>query len=356
MAFAGPTEDLRLPPERTVARGPQTNAPICPESLSRAADNYDSLQFLRANEQYDAFQATEHEKLLAWIARLIKEDADHGGRLLTLSFDHSTSKVEASGAGLIRGYGNRYLDGEFRYFGPLFSTSLTCLDSLIERLAASIADHFRARMFDVDVAKLEATYSRRASTSRMTEVRIFWSATPTRPVGTDVVESTAADSSLSDMEALESLSTVHREPSYQTAPLVEYDPVSRERAFELFSCVEERVGSTKARAYKGSYSILSSRGSQTVAKIIIYENGLGRMNGEWPSLPDGVYVLIRAEGLIGDRIWSTVPKIADILDRTRTIGIAPKHSERFAYLMLSEHDREQIADLIQKCAKVLNPA
>jgi len=66
--------------------------------------------------------------------------------------------------------------------------------------------------------------------------------------------------------------------------------------------------------------------------------------------------LIRAEGLIGDRIWSTVPKIADILDRTRTIGIAPKHSERFAYLMLSEHDREQIADLIQKCAKVLNPA
>jgi|KBSMisStandDraft_5_1062788.scaffolds.fasta_scaffold1187939_2 hypothetical protein len=90
---------------------------------------------------------------------------------------------------------------------------------------------------------------------------------------------------------------------------------------------------------------------------MIYENGLGRMNGDWRSLPDGVYVLIRADGLIGDRIWSNVPQIAGILDRTRTIGIAPKHSERFAYFILSEQDdKKQIADHILKCAKVLNPA
>jgi len=184
---------------------------------------------------------------------------------------------------------------------------------------------------------------------------IFWGATPKRPVLTDEVESATASLSVRDIS--ESLSIVHREPSYQTAQLGAYDPVFQKLAVELFQRVEERVGNTKAKAYKGSYSILSSRGSQTAAKIIIYENGLGRMNGDWPSLPDGVYVLIRADGLIGDRIWSNVPQIAKILDRSRTIGIAPKHSERFAYFMLSKHDnKKQIADHIRKCAKVLDPA
>jgi hypothetical protein len=249
MASTGLSEDLRLSPVRNALHDPRNNVPICPEGLSKAADDYHGRQFRLANEQYDLFLATDYERLLAWIARLLKEDADHGGALLTLSFDHSTSKVEASGAGLMRAYSGQYFGsaGEFRYFGLPFSTSLTCLDLLIDRLAASTSDHFRALTFHVDVEHREPVYSRRRSTPRTTEVRIFWSATPKRPVVTDEVESVT--DSLSDMDTLESLSIVHRAPSYQTAPLGEYGPVFQEQAVELFHCVEEGIGNVKAKAY-----------------------------------------------------------------------------------------------------------
>jgi hypothetical protein len=354
MPTAALTEDLRLPPASDMVHDQRIHVSLCPDSLSKRADDYDVHQLRLANEQYDAFLATEYERFLAWISYLLKQDAEHGGRLLSVTFDHSTSKVEASGTGLIRAYGDRYLFGEFRYFGLPFCTSLTCFDLLVERLAASTADYFRALMFYVLVNMQKPTYSRRRSTPRITTVSVFWMATPSMPVGTDEPDSTTMDSSLSDMETFDSLSIVHREPSYQPKPLIEYDPILQEKAFELFHYVEQRLGKTKAKAYKGSYSILTSKGAQTVAKIIIYEIGLGRMNGDWPSLPGGVYVLIRANGLAGDRIWRDVPQIADIVDRARTMGIAPRHSERFAYFMLSDDDdAEQIADLILKCARVL---
>ena len=54
---------------------------------------------------------------------------------------------------------------------------------------------------------------------------------------------------------------------------------------------------------------------------MIYETAKGKINGNDPLLSDGIYVLVRTK--------------ADENGRTRTIGVAPKHDERFAYFRLT---------------------
>lgn len=59
------------------------------------------------------------------------------------------------------------------------------------------------------------------------------------------------------------------------------------------------------------------------------------MNGLDPQLADGIYVLIRVSGS----------------GSGRTIGVAPKHHERFAYFRLSDgQDSDEIADFLAACA------
>jgi hypothetical protein len=122
-------------------------------------------------------------------------------------------------------------------------------------------------------------------------------------------------------------------PSYQTAPLTDYSSVLRNRASDLFQQVSQRVGTGRARRYKGSFSIIEDTGQATAAKIMLYEDGKGKINGDDPGLSDGVSLLIRA--------WGRAKS------RTRTIGVAPKHSERFAYFRLAPgQDLEEMADFI----------
>jgi hypothetical protein len=124
------------------------------------------------------------------------------------------------------------------------------------------------------------------------------------------------------------------ETSYQTAPLVDYAPALRERAAELFRRIEERVG-LKAKEHKGSFSVFATASDATAAKILIYESGKGKMNGFDPQLADGVYVLIRLPGNATGR----------------TIGVAPKHHERFAYFTLAgDQDLDEMADFVTTCA------
>ena len=126
------------------------------------------------------------------------------------------------------------------------------------------------------------------------------------------------------------------ETSYQTAPLVDYSPALRERATELFRRVEQRVGS-RAKRHKGSFSVIATSSDATAAKIMIYESGKGKMNGPDPELLDGVYVMIRLPGSATGR----------------TIGVAPKHHERFAFFTLAaEQDLDEMADFIAACAGV----
>jgi hypothetical protein len=139
------------------------------------------------------------------------------------------------------------------------------------------------------------------------------------------------------------------DPSYQTAPLSEYSPILRTLAARLFDMVRQRIGVAKTIEYDGSLSVLNK--SQTVAKIIIFEEGKGKMNGRWPSVfPDGVYVLIRTSGNTAARLWDLHRgKLHELmgLDISDTMGVAPNHDTRFAYARLTDdHDLRKVADLI----------
>jgi len=125
------------------------------------------------------------------------------------------------------------------------------------------------------------------------------------------------------------------ETSYQTVRLAEYDPALLRRASALFRLVAERVGISRTREYPGSFSVLAASSDATAAKIMIYEAGKGKMNGPDLRFADGVYVLIRLPGHATGR----------------TIGVAPKHHERFAYFrLMDDQDPAQMADFIAACA------
>ena len=63
----------------------------------------------------------------------------------------------------------------------------------------------------------------------------------------------------------------------------------------------------------------------------------GKMNGNDPLLADGIYGLIRTGG--NER------------GGAHTIGVAPKHDERFAYFrLLQEQDLNEMANLMVGCA------
>ena len=146
-------------------------------------------------------------------------------------------------------------------------------------------------------------------------------------------------------------------PSYQTAPLEEYSQELQGIAHRLFQRVSDIIGTHQAKEYKGSYSIFAATSSPTVAKVIIYEDGKGRTNGDWPDLRDGVYALIRANNELGDRIWKELlppqlPAELDRANRNTTIGVAPSHSEQFAYIRVTEHNLEAIARYVVVCALV----
>jgi hypothetical protein len=137
-------------------------------------------------------------------------------------------------------------------------------------------------------------------------------------------------------------------PSYQTVPLEEYSQEFQGLAHRLFQRVSDVIGTHQPKEYKGSYSIFAAKSSATVAKLIIYEGGKGKTNGNWPELRDGVYALVRANDEIGDRIWNELlparlPAELDRANRDTTIGVAPNHSEQFAYIRVTEQSLEAIA-------------
>jgi hypothetical protein len=143
--------------------------------------------------------------------------------------------------------------------------------------------------------------------------------------------------------------------SYQTVPLEEYSQEFQTVAHRLFQRVSDIIGTRQPKPYPGSYSFFAATSSPTVAKVIIYEDGKGKVNGNWPDLRDGVYALIRANDEIGDRIWNELlpaqlPVELDRANRDTTIGVAPRHSEQFAYIRVTEQNLEAIARYLAVCA------
>jgi hypothetical protein len=141
------------------------------------------------------------------------------------------------------------------------------------------------------------------------------------------------------------------DPSYQTVPLAEYSPRFRTLAFTLFDMVRQRAGTGKAIEYDGSFSVLAKSNSQTIAKIIIFEEGKGKLNGKWAHhFPGGVYILVRTSGTLATHIWSIHrDRLRTLrgLDPSDTIGIAPNHGTRFAYERVTDqHELGRLADLL----------
>ncbi len=107
--------------------------------------------------------------------------------------------------------------------------------------------------------------------------------------------------------------------SYRTAPLTAYRPEACDLAQRIYHTAAERLTSGKAHRHKGSYSFVSGSGA-TLAKIIIFERGVGRVSHDFPITEDGVYLLLRVSGKT----------------QQPTIGVAPNYSERFAYRRIDE--------------------
>jgi hypothetical protein len=135
-------------------------------------------------------------------------------------------------------------------------------------------------------------------------------------------------------------------PSYQTIPLEEYSQEFQGIAHRLFQRVSDIIATHQPKPYRGSYSILAATSQTTVAKVIIYEDGKGK-----------IYALIRANDEIGDRIWNELlpdelPADLYHASRRNTIGVAPSHSEQFAYIRVTEQNLEAIARYQTLCALV----
>jgi hypothetical protein len=147
----------------------------------------------------------------------------------------------------------------------------------------------------------------------------------------------------------EDLSSENRN-SYQTAPLSAYSAENQRSAVELYDKTA-RLGA-RAKPYKGSYSFFGTASQETVAKIIIYEEGKGKVNGK-SHLRTGVYALIRANGRVGERNRAAVAAnglLAALLS-SDTIGVAPAHGERFHYLRVDDSNLNQCIELLDVIAR-----
>jgi hypothetical protein len=107
---------------------------------------------------------------------------------------------------------------------------------------------------------------------------------------------------------------------------VDYGQALPERTWRSSGSWPSGSGAARAKAHRANFSVIAASSDATAAKIVIYEAGKGKINGHDPQLGDGVYVLVRVHGTTA-----------------RTIGVAPRHHERFAYFRL--HDEQGLAEM-----------
>lgn len=137
--------------------------------------------------------------------------------------------------------------------------------------------------------------------------------------------------------------------SYQTVPLSAYSEQNQRAARQLCEMIARSGARTKR--YKGSYSVFGISSQETVAKIVIYEDGKGKLNGDLHLLP-GVYALIRANGTSGEqnRAMLAANDLIAALPSSDTIGVAPAHGERFHYLRTDDTNVNRCLEMLRICA------
>lgn len=130
---------------------------------------------------------------------------------------------------------------------------------------------------------------------------------------------------------------------YQTAPLVDYYEEFQTLAGNLFSLVQAGLPSGKVKHYKGSYSVFFKRSNETAAKIIIFQEGIGKPIRNWSPTGEGVFVLLRADTRAAQEVRSgdQYRGFEQFLSRINwnvTMGIAPSHEERFHFFQVTPED------------------
>jgi hypothetical protein len=124
-------------------------------------------------------------------------------------------------------------------------------------------------------------------------------------------------------------------PGYQPACLDECSRELQALAEQVFEKTASLAGQTMSQKGNDGYSF-RSEGGGTAARIIIYQRHHGTETGPFPMLHDGVYVLLRTR--------ASAPN---------TLGIAPRHEERFNYRRVNEINLDDVA---REIADVLHAA
>jgi hypothetical protein len=308
-----------------------------PEHLCEIAAAFDARQRQTADDEYEAFFNAGYPNFTQWVESLVEKSANFGGRFLMLTFDNSSGIVTAA----TPGPGDNVTPNSY---------ALPISQSPVQRVAAALVEHFEKANFEVRQTRQESSCSRTgahfapaldcldilwAEPKKRSERAEAFGAQNTRPLWTVQPADTVSD----------------RRKTYQTAPLTDYLPEFQTRAWKLFGKIRQSVGENKTKAYKGSFSVVSAVAHQTIAKIIIFENGLGKAHGDFRDFADGVYLLVRVSEAVGERIWSANPDSLRWMDRESMIGVGHNHTEAFAYRLVSgeEDEDETIAHMLRDC-------
>jgi hypothetical protein len=143
---------------------------------------------------------------------------------------------------------------------------------------------------------------------------------------------------------------------YQTGRLDDYDPKLQKLAEGLYLDVKKAIGDRIVKL-PGSYSILGAKSEFRAAKIIIYEEGVGRgLRDEL--LRDAVYVLVRANDSAEHEIWkgpvSLDPgfeKFFNQMDVGQTIEVAPNYEEPFAFFPFRPEEQALVVRLLSDASR-----
>ena len=146
-------------------------------------------------------------------------------------------------------------------------------------------------------------------------------------------------------------------PQYQTANLELYEPRFVGIAEDLFNRVSARMPAQQVKRHEGSFSVYGQGSRAAVVKIVIYHPQIGNPSHDWPRMRDGVYVWVRADGLIGDAIWGDILPVEmpwmfqRIWRDMLLVQIAPNPQADFAYFpIMAGDDLNEIASFIVGCA------
>jgi len=136
--------------------------------------------------------------------------------------------------------------------------------------------------------------------------------------------------------------------SYQPGRLSEYSAEFIDVAERLLDLLRRQQTGKPVKDFPGSYSIISPNTGETVAKILIYQEGVGSENpGPLALRNDGVYILIRRNGNVGPVIQASGFQMLSRTHPNEDIGVTPKRDERFGFFpIMAGENLQQIADFL----------